>query len=97
MASLASEFSVSPAQICSIVNGKSWKSAAGPLTNSKQARIRKARVGESNNDAKLTNKDVLDIRKIRGQGISCRIIGIQFGVSTAAIWRVVNRITWKHI
>ena len=51
--------------------------------------------GTKVNSAKLTEKDVLEIRAIRG--MSQRAIADRYGVTGETIRRIINRKTWKHI
>lgn len=54
--------------------------------------------GERNGLAKLTEKDVANIRlKYRSENISQTKLGKLFGVSQGVISYVVNRKTWTHI
>ena len=53
--------------------------------------------GEANPMAKLTEADVIEIRKMIADGFSKRIIAHQFGVSERYIYYIVTKRTWKHI
>lgn len=53
--------------------------------------------GEGNASAKLTNTDVLDIRKRVANGERYHSIADAFNVSIASICLIANRNTWKHI
>jgi hypothetical protein len=54
--------------------------------------------GEANPGAKLTEKEVLQIRDIYKPGInSMRKIAAEFGVCTQLIEQIINRRIWKHI
>lgn len=55
-------------------------------------------LGESNGSAKLTEKQVIRIRKIYSTGkIFQRPLAKKFGVSQRAVCAIVRRILWKHI
>jgi len=58
------------------------------------SRGRQAR-GTTNGSAKLTEKQVLEIRAIRG--MSQRAIGKLYGVGQDTISLIINRKKWKHI
>lgn len=47
--------------------------------------------------AKLTEKDIPEIFKMRLSGLSCLQIGTTFGVDLALIARILNRKAWKHV
>jgi len=53
--------------------------------------------GESNGNAKLTNKKVTEIRKLYNKKISYRIITKQYNISQAVFYKVINHISWKHV
>lgn len=50
--------------------------------------------GESHGIAKLTNKDVLEIRNCP---TSNKDLALKFGVTESHIWGIRNRRTWKHL
>jgi hypothetical protein len=51
--------------------------------------------GEKHGRSKLTNAQVLDIRSRINQ--TQQSIADEFGVHQPVIWRILRRITWKHI
>lgn len=53
--------------------------------------------GSAHKSSKLTESDVLTIRTLRQAGSSVRSLSEAYGVSTSAIWFVVNRRNWKHV
>lgn len=53
--------------------------------------------GEQNGYAKLTEKDVIEIRCLHEQGIMGTAIGRQFNVSKSLIYQIVRREAWKHV
>jgi len=56
------------------------------------------REGCSNTMSKLTENDVLEIRRYRNAGThSCRELSLKFGVSAHSISQIANRKRWKHI
>lgn len=50
--------------------------------------------GEDNNAAKVTNEQVLQIRKTKGL---LKDIGKQFGLSVSQVWSIKNFQSWSHI
>jgi len=65
-----------------------------------KARKGRALSGEDNCNSKLTEKDVLEIRKLNGSGLACynnTFIAKSFGVSARCVAAIVNRETWKNI
>ena len=55
-------------------------------------------VGEDAFPSKLTEKQVLRIRKLYATGcVSQSNLGRMYGVNQSAIWKIVNRKRWRHI
>lgn len=54
-------------------------------------------MGERRPDAKLTERDVADIRGIRNSGIAIRKISAMFNVSKSVIHMIVSGKSWKHV
>lgn len=50
--------------------------------------------GEMNNASKLTETDVLTIRRLRAGGLTYQKIAQRMGVSLQTIWRIVKGDTW---
>lgn len=46
---------------------------------------------------KLTVTDVLEIRRLRTEGVTCEEIGKRFKVSRQHVWLVVNRKAWNQV
>lgn len=59
--------------------------------------LKRVRKGEGNSQAILTEDKVLEIRKLSSQGIQNYILAKDFNMKVSAIWKIVNRYTWKHI
>lgn len=53
--------------------------------------------GENHGNAKLTNKDILDIRKMSIEGISHRNIAKKFSVTKTSVGDVLRGKLWKHV
>lgn len=53
--------------------------------------------GEENPKSKLTEEDVLNIRKLYSQGISQPVIGKQYGITQPHISAICSRKKWAHI
>ena len=60
--------------------------------------IEKVHRGESQANSKLTNENVIEIRRLReSSGISHYKLAKMFGVSYVTIYKIVQRKTWRHI
>lgn len=53
--------------------------------------------GEKHNKAKLSNFQVLNIRKRHARGASKTSLSIEFNVCLSNICQIINRKTWRHI
>jgi len=53
--------------------------------------------GVKNNYSKLTEGDVVEIRRLRGMGWLLREIGTLFNINTTYVFNVVKGITWGHV
>jgi hypothetical protein len=53
--------------------------------------------GESNSMAKLSEKQVLEIRKLYKEGILAAQIAKQYQVSYHAVYDIIKRKNWKHV
>lgn len=56
-----------------------------------------ARKGEMNSQAKLTKEDVIKIRKLRKDGLTCKQIGEMFNVTGSLISCIDRRKAWAHV
>lgn len=64
--------------------------------NDRQTRDRQAK-GSGHGSAKLTEKDVIKIRKLLRGARTQRDVATQFGVSTGVISRIKNNHIWSHV
>jgi hypothetical protein len=62
----------------------------------RQKMIDSAKRGEDNKTSKLTELDVLEIRKLHNQGYSLNKIAKMFNVVKGNILFIIHRKTWKH-
>lgn len=53
--------------------------------------------GEKNGSSKLTESQVLEIRKLKAEGMRSQIIAERFNTSRAYVDQIVRRDVWKHI
>jgi hypothetical protein len=57
----------------------------------------KVRVGENSGNAKLTESQVIEIRRRRSNGDGGRVLAREFGVTPSLIGHIVKRRIWKHV
>ena len=53
--------------------------------------------GSQHGNSKLTESDVLEIRKLYNKGIGSRALGRIFKITKTQILNIVNRRQWKHL
>ena len=53
--------------------------------------------GSQHGSAILTEKNVLQIRRMHTWGITLQVIADKYGMSTSYISRIINRKVWTHI
>lgn len=58
---------------------------------------RRARKGTRHGMAKLTEANVIEIRRLYGTGLFQRQIASRFGIHQMTISKIVRRIYWKHL
>lgn len=56
-----------------------------------------AMAGESNPNAKLTEKEVREIRRLRKQGITLKEVAAKFGVTFGLVSAIARGRAWKHV
>ena len=54
-------------------------------------------VGIEHHNAKLTNADVIEIRRARAAGESVREISARFGISGPIVYRIMSGKRWSHV
>lgn len=54
-------------------------------------------IGERNGCAKLTSKDVLNIRKLNKERISGRDLANKYNISETTVSQIIHKTRWKHI
>ncbi len=62
-----------------------------------KGRFREPPKGELNPSVKLTAAQVLEIRRLRADGIPMKIVASRFNVSVVLIAKITARKVWKHI
>lgn len=73
------------------------RARAGHLLPDGRTRTSAGNRGTNNHRAKLAESDVLAIRRLRSEGWLQKDLAAKFGVSTAAIYFIVQGITWRHL
>lgn len=76
-----------------LVSGTHALNAADKVAKGRCGNV--SRPGVTNGNVKLTEAMVLEIRsRYREQQIA---LAAEFGIGQAAVWKILNRKTWKHI
>jgi transposase len=87
---IARQFGVSGQTVFGIVTGREWKHVGGPRTKLVLA-------GSKAGSAKLTEEQVIEIRRLAAEGASHGEISKKFPVGRSTITRIVNRQMWTHL
>lgn len=53
--------------------------------------------GERNGSARLKASDIPEIRRLAAEGATWMSLATRYGVSHAAIYKIVNRLSWAHV
>ena len=53
--------------------------------------------GEKNANARLTARDVREMRRLHASGIPATRVGEQFGIGPSHAWRIATRKSWRHV
>lgn len=95
---IAAQFQTSCNNACSAIRGETWGHIPGAIPLRTDDRLPARVRGEEQHHAKLTQDDIVKIRKrYDGGGISMSQLGLQYGVHATAICKIVKRQAWKHI
>jgi len=91
---LAAKYGVTETTIYDILTGKTWASVGGPIV---KRRSQEEMRGETHPSAKLTERDVVEIRERHCSGGPVSELASEFGVGQATIYDIVAGKTWTHI
>jgi hypothetical protein len=59
--------------------------------------LTKYRRGSENENAKLTEDDVLEIRRMRAEGVVARKVAILFDITERHVLAIQHRLSWAHL
>ena len=74
-----------------------------PMPESTRQKLREARIGKAglkgsqHPGAKLTENDVLEIRRSHREGVKYADLSRRFGVARGTIGKIVQRVKWQHL
>ena len=89
---ISKALNVSASTVYSIINNKTWKNI--PRVSMK---VNKQPKGVNRPQSKLSDKDIVEIRKLKIIGLSNVKIASSFNVSKTTIRDIIVRKTWRHI
>lgn len=79
------------------VDNLEWTTSSENVRHSIDTGLRVSPKGTELSHAKLTEKDVIDIRNRKASGETYRAIADSYGMHTVSIFYIVKRKNWKHI
>lgn len=53
--------------------------------------------GDANWSAKLTDADVLEMRRLRAEGVKLQVLALRFSVRKSSVSQATRGLTWKHL
>jgi hypothetical protein len=53
--------------------------------------------GSKNQKAKVTEADVVQIRRLRSQGVTLTVLAAQYHLTIGSIAQILRRYTWRHV
>ena len=77
------------------IDNLEWNTSIENKKHAFDTGLNEARKGEKSHFSKLTEKEVLEIRSIKG--MTKRDIGILYNIGEAAVGKIINRKRWTHI
>lgn len=93
---LALKYFVSKSCIITIINNSNWYDSDYKLFLSKNKRLWR-NTGCKNGASKLTEKQVIEIRELKESGEKISSLSKKFKISIKAVYKIIKRITWRHI
>lgn len=81
-----------------LISNLRWGTAADNARDMDRHGTRVSRKGCKHHNVKLTDSEVLEIRRIKAsENLPCQVISDRYGVAMTLIWKIVNRKNWTHI
>ncbi len=79
------------------VSNLRWDTARNNLADRRRHNTIPVQVGEANNAAKLSERDVRTIRQMRAAGVPRYKVAAQFGLHTVTVGLITARKRWAHV
>lgn len=71
--------------------------AAGNIQHAYRTGLNVAKCGEQSSAARLTESQVLEIRRLLSQGIPQRVVAARYGLSQSNVSSIYQRRTWRNV
>jgi hypothetical protein len=96
---LANKYGISQSTVSKIVRGEVWKHVTTDIgfAPSDDAPYQNPLAGEGHNLAKVTEKDVLEMRRLRAGGTSLNALAERFGVKMPQVSAICLGRAWAHV
>jgi len=79
------------------VDNLEWCTSSENSKHSYENKLQISRKGSDHHNAKISEKDVLEILKISSSGFCKKELAKRYNLSYGSIVRISNRSTWKHV
>lgn len=83
---IAAQYGVSDRMIRYIRQGKTWRHIERPQV-----------LNCAKPQSKLTDADVIEIKKLKGTGISGWAVSLRYGVTQTTISQIWRGVSWRHV
>ena len=98
---LASMYGIANCTVSNIVNGFTWKKVTRKIAyykpQDKKVRKLQSHKGEEHPCHRLTEDDVIDIRRTWAKNVTQKSMAEKYGVSEYTICSVIAQHSWKHL
>lgn len=95
--SIAEDLGIRPQRAWKIATGRSHARVGHVPDLARRVGRRRSLRGEAHPMARLTEAEVLSIRRLHRDGVSQRELAASFGVSKACVSQITRRFRWTHI
>lgn len=79
------------------VENLEWCTVQENNGHAKRLKLYKPLMGQDHANSKVTDSDVLEIRRLHSEGNTCKSIAPNFGLHKTTVQRIVNKETWRHM
>lgn len=79
------------------ISNLEWVTHQENMQHAFTTKLNRGRIGTENAKAKITEKEVIEIRKLSDEGKIGKEIAAVFNLNTSTVNRIISRKYWKHV